>query len=427
MRLTDTWIWLAPLWLLSLDAGAFAAEVEVIKAPSAQVARTPPPKDHIVLTFGPESIIIRPLFRPGAGEECLRPRVSLEELSLLRDRRPAALRRGYETIYQRHGFQVVRVLDPAALAKERESVDVEPIRESRRVLVSAHQVVVPDPAVEAVLDLLSTTVYEEYMRNLAELGSRYTCTAGAKDAQHVIESHFQGLGLASRPMAINGGCLSGLCNEVAGFNVVGVKKGSTRPDEIILVAGHYDSTSPVACRAAPGANDNASGAAGVMELARVFAGLKNEATLLFVVFSGEEQGLLGSKRFAQFLARSGLQSQVKGFVVLDMISYWVEHFGVLLEGSNAFPGQSAFLANLADLATAYTDLAIESSTSPAGSDHVPLLLRGIPGALAIEMDWSLYPYYHTVDDTMAHQNSLFGTEVLKLAAAMLATFGGVTQ
>jgi len=73
-------------------------------------------------------------------------------------------------------------------------------------------------------------------------------------------------------------------------------------DRVIVVSSHYDSRVTDVLNAtsdAPGANDNASGTSAVLEMARVFATRPTEATVVFVAFAGEEQGLYGSNHFAQ--------------------------------------------------------------------------------------------------------------------------------
>lgn len=85
-------------------------------------------------------------------------------------------------------------------------------------------------------------------------------------------------------------------------NVIATLRGTTDPDRIYLVSGHYDSMcgnpSDGECDA-PGANDDASGTAAVLELARVMSKRKFDATIVFMAVSGEEQGLLGAAYYAQ--------------------------------------------------------------------------------------------------------------------------------
>jgi Peptidase family M28 len=85
-------------------------------------------------------------------------------------------------------------------------------------------------------------------------------------------------------------------------NVFATLKGTTNPDRVYVVSGHYDSmcSSPTDAKCdAPGANDDASGTAAVLELARVMSKRKFDATIIFMTVPGEEQGLLGATYFAQ--------------------------------------------------------------------------------------------------------------------------------
>ncbi len=85
-------------------------------------------------------------------------------------------------------------------------------------------------------------------------------------------------------------------------NVVATLKGTTNPERVYVVSGHYDSmcTSPTDAKCdAPGANDDASGTAAVVEMARVMSKRKFDATIIFMTVPGEEQGLLGATYFAE--------------------------------------------------------------------------------------------------------------------------------
>ncbi|MEJ8757569.1 M28 family metallopeptidase [Pontibacter sp. H259] len=92
-------------------------------------------------------------------------------------------------------------------------------------------------------------------------------------------------------------------NDVEMANVMAILKGTDPTDNrVILVSGHLDSrvTDVMDAKSkAPGANDDASGVAIVMEMARIMAGKQFPATLVFVAFQGEEQGLYGSKHLAE--------------------------------------------------------------------------------------------------------------------------------
>ena len=91
-------------------------------------------------------------------------------------------------------------------------------------------------------------------------------------------------------------------------NVVGIQRGTERPNEVVIVQGHIDSrvTDPMDfTHDAPGANDDASGTALVLEAARVLSQRKFPTTIVYAVLSGEEQGLFGGKLLADYAKRQG--------------------------------------------------------------------------------------------------------------------------
>ncbi|GIE92584.1 M20/M25/M40 family metallo-hydrolase [Paractinoplanes rishiriensis] len=95
-------------------------------------------------------------------------------------------------------------------------------------------------------------------------------------------------------------------------NVVATLRGSVTPERVYVVTGHYDSRVTDVMDAtsdAPGADDDASGVAVIMELARVLAARTPEATLIFAAVAGEEQGLYGSDHLAQKYKDAGTDIQ----------------------------------------------------------------------------------------------------------------------
>jgi hypothetical protein len=95
-------------------------------------------------------------------------------------------------------------------------------------------------------------------------------------------------------------------------NVIATLRGDTAPDRIYVVTGHYDSRATDVLdftSDAPGADDDASGVAVIMELARVMARHHTEATIIFAAVAGEEQGLYGSDHMAAALKAAGADVQ----------------------------------------------------------------------------------------------------------------------
>lgn len=210
-----------------------------------------------------------------------------------------------------------------------------------------------------------------------------------------------------------------------GWNVFARLPGTVDPASWYLVGGHYDSTSQSPATAAPGAEDNASGCAGVLELARTFAANPPPRTVLFACYAGEEQGLYGSEDHAGDLVAAGEDAGWGGGLVLDMIGYTGDsELDVLLETEPiGQPLLDAFSAAAAD----FTPLAVATSLSAWGSDHVPYLDAGLPALLAIENDWDEYAHYHTTHDLPGELSSAMGGAILRMGAGGIGRLAGLAE
>jgi len=102
-------------------------------------------------------------------------------------------------------------------------------------------------------------------------------------------------------------------------NVIARIRGEERPDEIILLCAHLDSTSDHAGKIAPGADDNASGVAVLLEAARILQKIPMERTVIFAIFSNEEGAMAGSKAYARLARKEG--RDIKSVINVDVIGY----------------------------------------------------------------------------------------------------------
>jgi hypothetical protein len=251
--------------------------------------------------------------------------------------------------------------------------------------------------------------------DLAAFRTRYVGTDGLAAARDYLAAQFAALGLTvTTPQIDVGGDRAN--------NVVAELRGATRPDDVYIVCGHYDSISEQPGSVAPGAEDNGSGAAAVVELARVFAANPPAATIRFIDFAGEEEGLFGSKQYVDAEESTGDAAKIKAVINMDMIAFSRDSdLDVLLETGDV--GRD-LQAALADAAAAVTSLRVVTSLHPFGSDHVPFIRAGIPCVLTIENDWDEYPDYHTSRDTMDNVRLDMGGQVIRMNAATLGRLAG---
>lgn len=191
--------------------------------------------------------------------------------------------------------------------------------------------------------------------------------------------------------------------------------GTTRPDEIVLVGSHLDSTSERRMTVAPGAEDNASGVAAMLSIAEILLGddFSSAATVRVIAFGGEEDGLYGSDEHAQVHRDS-----IAAAVTMDMISALVSRRGVLVETRREFQWFGDLVVDAAALVAPHLDA--EISLFPFGSDHMPFLNRGIPAVLLIDLDWGRYAGYHRTTDTIDRLDIPLGRDIAAVSIATVA-------
>lgn len=285
-----------------------------------------------------------------------------------------------------------------------------------------------DPRVQQVVDRIDPVRWFADVQTLSSWDRSSYGGASLEAARDWIAAQFSALGLevhlAPFTMNASGG------GTIVRHNVVGVWTGSSRADRLAIVGAHYDArnASIASTVGVPGAEDNASGCAGVIELARALLPSQPSPSIAFMCYAGEEQGLRGSTAHVQALVQSGDLARVDLVAIMDMIGYSADaDLEALFESSAA---HSDYLAHFGAAAATYApELAAIASTLPFGSDHVPYINAGLRAALSIENDWDIYPHYHRSSDTPANLGPhalAMGAAILKTNAAVVAELGGLS-
>lgn len=173
-----------------------------------------------------------------------------------------------------------------------------------------------NPTVEAMVDAVEADRIEDDVQTMVNFGTRHTLSDTTSDERGVgaarrwLKAEFERISDAC------GGCLdvhyqktlveSGESGRIPGdtwvYNVVAIQRGTEHPNRYFLMGGHLDSrVSDImdSTSAAPGANDDASGVAGTIEAARVLSQHSFESSIVYVGYTGEEQGLFGSTHTAE--------------------------------------------------------------------------------------------------------------------------------
>jgi Zn-dependent M28 family amino/carboxypeptidase len=207
-------------------------------------------------------------------------------------------------------------------------------------------------------------------------------------------------------------------------NVVTHKPGTSKTAKMVFLGAHFDSRQanigdPNA--PAPGANDNATGVAVLLEVARLLAPLPLVSPLRIFFFSGEEQDLWGSAAYA----KQSDPSKVKLVFNVDQIGYPPKDRAIFVdEDRGGSPSNNAaskkLVARVQELAK--TVVKVPTRVDPAyGSDYIPFEQRGIPIVGLYEAGTD-YPDYHKSTDTPDKVDFAYVTDFARLTLASILDF-----
>jgi hypothetical protein len=274
------------------------------------------------------------------------------------------------------------------------------------------------PWVQALVTEVSQPTYSAYLTSLAMLPTRHSLSPHFTNAANRTLDELKRLGyqVELHPITVGTG---------SSHNVVADRLGcASGVRDLVLVTAHLDSINIAdgAEAPAPGADDNASGSAGVLEIARVLATHSARHDLRLILFGGEEEGLHGSIQYVAGLSPSE-RARIRAVINMDMIATLnTATPTVLLEGGSV---SQALMNDLAGAAGTYTSLTIQRSLNPFASDHVPFINALIPAVLTIEGSDSANANIHTANDTLAHINYGLALDIVRMNLATTATLLGM--
>jgi hypothetical protein len=338
------------------------------------------------------------------------------------------------------------------------------------VLIGAAPPPSPDATLRAIIQPVSQGQLRHTIETLVSFGTRHTLSSqtdpkrGIGAALNWAESEF------GRYSAACGNCLTvvrpsetftgdRLPAPTKITDIVAIQRGTERPNDVVIIQGHIDSrvSDPMdATKDAPGANDDGSGVAAVMEAARILSTHKFPGTIVYATLMGEEQGLYGGKTLANYAKQQGwnvvtvLNNDIIGNSCGSDGVCDSTHARVLSEGprsqgqpeldapthslggENDSPSRniSRYLDNLADRLKIGLDVRQIWRTDrfQRGGDHIPILALGYPAA-RISVAVENYNWQHQdlrtengikYGDTIDHVDFAYLAKMTKLNVAALA-------
>ncbi|MFT3949082.1 MAG: M28 family peptidase [Agriterribacter sp.] len=214
--------------------------------------------------------------------------------------------------------------------------------------------------------------------------------------------------------------MSNFSGTVKARNVIATIKGRKLPNEKVIIGGHLDSWD-----LATGAIDNGIGSFSVIDIARTFAALKLQParTIEFVLFMGEEEGLLGSKAYISQAIKDGSYKKIRYMLNLDM-SNDPKGYNATSEDDKALFQSIGQIAQAIDTSFKNTF----SSGFGLHSDHQPFMLRGIPtGGVSGHLSSDVLRCYHADCDAFDLVNEKELKNTIRFSAMLLYGLADATQ
>jgi hypothetical protein len=203
------------------------------------------------------------------------------------------------------------------------------------------------------------------------------------------------------------------------YNIEAEKKGTTKPEEIIIIGGHYDSAFT-----SPGANDNGTGAAATLELAKIFANKNTNRTIKFVEFTNEEPPFFWTENMGSLVYAKNLKQQNQKIVAmlsLETMGYFSDQPGSQeypYPINLIYPNQGNFISFIGNIKSSklvkksigsfrnHVKFPSQGTALPSfipgvgWSDQWSFWQQGYPGIMVTDTAPYRYQYYHTIDDTI---------------------------
>lgn len=225
-------------------------------------------------------------------------------------------------------------------------------------------------------------------------------------------------------------------------NIIATKEGKTSPDKIIVVCAHYDSV-----WGSPGADDNASGVAGLIELAHLLYKEDLNKTIKFIAFANEEPPFyltedMGSFRYAKEAKRKG--EDIQAALCLESIGFYSDNRGSQsypLGLRLFYPDKGNFIALVGNLSSRdllkriikefkkVSEFPVEYLSAPvilapaiSFSDHWSFWRFGYRAVMITDTAFYRNPYYHTSDDSLEKLNYPYLSEVVIALYKVLVEF-----
>jgi hypothetical protein len=278
-----------------------------------------------------------------------------------------------------------------------------------------------DPRIREMLNQVNMDSLEATVQHLQDYGSRIWNSDNAFAASDWIASRMEALGLEVEQQPFNANTWMG--SGAAAPNVIGIQRGTLYPDTYVVCGSHFDSFSYEAMMGggtAPGADDNATGVASVLESARIMTQYEFEYSIIYCAYGCEEMGLYGSEAYASRCQQQGMD--IIGYFNNDMNGYlYGDQIHIDCIYPNSVEPIGTYYMNVGEVY--YPELPIRHVNFNQGdSDHTSFNNHGYMGIYPFEDYQNYSPYIHTPNDVIGTSVTSFemGQQYCQMNIACLA-------
>jgi aminopeptidase YwaD len=272
------------------------------------------------------------------------------------------------------------------------------------------------PNIDSLVAQVSLDTLRNLVARLEAFGTRNAAKQGSRQAAEWLAARFHAYGI--RDVEVRS------WDQAFAGNVIATMPGAGATPDIYILGAHYDSVAP-GSSFEPGADDNGSGTAALLECARILAGRRLAATVRFIAFSAEEYGLVGSEVYAAQAEEFG--EPIAAMINMDMIGHLapddVRDLDVIFDSRSAWLYEAtaaAAAAHVPELPVVRGKLLIGSS------DHASFWGHHFSAVLFFEDSADYSPFLHTPQDVTgpSYNDPELHLQCTRVALALLATLAG---
>jgi len=275
-----------------------------------------------------------------------------------------------------------------------------------------------DPYIQNYVDEVSLDSLYTNLQNLESLGIKELNTVALDSTGEWLIKKYESFGYTD--IVTDTFIYSGY----SAYNIIVTKQGTIYPNKYLIIDGHYDTKN------GPGVNDNGSGVAIILEIARIIQSIETAYSIKFINFSAEEYGLIGSSHYVINTVNPE-QMDIRLVFNIDEVGGVAGMVNdiIICERDESPPSNNnqeswAFTDTLVNLTDIYSTLEPEISYA-YGSDYVPFQNNGeiITGLF----EYNYTPYAHTINDSLVNLDTDYVYEIAKLSVAAGIYFAGVVN